>query len=554
MATKTGEKNALVWRKAAVLGSLWAASEIVLGSFLHNARVPFSGEFLTAVGIAVLVAGHRLWPERGLLWRAGLVCAAMKSVSPSAVIFGPMAAIAAEGLLAEAGVRLLGGNAAGYLLAGALAMLGTLGYKLLRLFMLYGPDTIKVYLRGVEWLKGLGLAGAGPWAPLIAAACAYFIGGAAVALAGMSAGEQHAPAAGGQGAKVEFKRPGAEGPARSYSVWTLLLHALFVAGVMAAGRGIPAAALLATAVIYGYLCARFYPRARRLLKHTGVWTGVAIASAAAGFMLGSVEAGLYMALRAFLLTLAFAAIGCELLNPAIRGLLERLAGRVFFETLEYAFSALPGIIAGLPSGRAFVRRPLAALGTAVARAPFLLDKAEGPRVFIITGGHGAGKSELVLALAVLLRRAGRRPGGICSTGLWENGRRSGFDVLDLASGARQPLCRRGPGGGVRAGEFGFFNEGLAAGLKALSAESLAGADAVFVDEAGFLELEGGGWAAPIEELCRGGHPLVLVVRDYLVERLTAHFKLRRPVLWRAGETSAGAALPELLAAIRAELS
>ncbi|MCX5791770.1 MAG: DUF2478 domain-containing protein, partial [Elusimicrobia bacterium] len=400
----------------------------------------------------------------------------------------------------------------------------------------------------------LGLAGASPWAPLIAAACAYFIGGAAVALAGMSAGEQHAPADGGQGTKVEFKRPGAEGPARSYSVWALLLHALFVAGVMAAGRGIPGAALLGIAVIYGYLCARFYPRARRLLRHTGVWTGVAIASGAAGFMLGSVEAGLYMALRAFLLTLAFAAIGCELLNPAIRGLLERLAGRVFFETLEYAFSALPGIIAGLPSGRAFVRRPLAALGAAVARAPFLLDKAAGPRVFIITGGHGAGKSELVLELAVLLRRAGRRPGGICATGLWENGQRSGFDVLDLGSGARQPLCRRGPGGSVRAGEFGFLDEGLAVGLKALSAESLAGADAVFVDEAGFLELEGGGWAAPIKELLHGGKPLVLVVRDYLAERMAEHFKLRRPVMWRAGEIPAAVALPELLAAIRAGLS
>ena len=42
-----------LWQRAAVLGSLWAASEIVLGSFLHNLRVPFSGHSLTAIAIVI---------------------------------------------------------------------------------------------------------------------------------------------------------------------------------------------------------------------------------------------------------------------------------------------------------------------------------------------------------------------------------------------------------------------------------------------------------------------------------------------------------------------
>jgi hypothetical protein len=66
----------LLWRKAAVIGSLWAASEIILGSFLKNAHIPFAGLVLTGIGVAILVAGHSLWPVKGLLWRAGLVCAA----------------------------------------------------------------------------------------------------------------------------------------------------------------------------------------------------------------------------------------------------------------------------------------------------------------------------------------------------------------------------------------------------------------------------------------------------------------------------------------------
>src|SRR5512137_442670 len=90
-----------VWQRAAVLGSLWAAVEIVVGSFLHNLGVPFAGTVLAAFGVMVMTAGHRASPERGLIWRTALVCALMKSVSPSAVILGPMIGILMEGVLLE---------------------------------------------------------------------------------------------------------------------------------------------------------------------------------------------------------------------------------------------------------------------------------------------------------------------------------------------------------------------------------------------------------------------------------------------------------------------
>jgi nucleoside-triphosphatase len=247
----------------------------------------------------------------------------------------------------------------------------------------------------------------------------------------------------------------------------------------------------------------------------------------------------------------FAAIGCELMNPSVRRLLERFGGGVFFETLEYAFSALPGIIAGLPSGRDFARRPLAALGGTISHAPFLLDAIGQPPVFIITGTHGGGKSEFVMKLAELLRAAGKKPGGICAAGLWENGVRAGFDLIDLASGARVPLCRRGAAGvAVTAGEFGFCSEGLAAGAEALSPESLAGADIVFVDEIGFLELDGGGWALALERILKDSNvPVALVVRDYLLDKVRARWGLDRAVVWQAGRTSPEAAFRYLTQAV-----
>ncbi len=44
------------WFKASVLGATWAASEIILGSFLHNLHVPFKGNILTTIAFVLLIA------------------------------------------------------------------------------------------------------------------------------------------------------------------------------------------------------------------------------------------------------------------------------------------------------------------------------------------------------------------------------------------------------------------------------------------------------------------------------------------------------------------
>ncbi len=530
----------MLWRKAAVIGSLWAASEIILGSFLKNAHIPFAGLLLTGIGVAILVAGHRLWPERGLIWRAGLVCAAMKSVSPSAVLLSPMAAIFAEGLCAELGVRLLGGNAAGYALAGGLAMCWGLIHKIGKLYLFYGPESLAAYARGLEKLRAwLGSPG-GAWGPLAALFALYFLAGAAAAFIGMRAAAPGETVPLGGAAAGAFK-PRTGGPAGRYSVLLLFAHLAAVAALMASGR-LPlwAAALLSAG--YGLACAGFYRRSRELLFRRGLWAGLAIASVLAGLLLGDWGSGLRMAARAFAVTLGFAAVAQELLNPAVRRALERAAGPALFETLEYAFASLPLVLASLPSGRDLLLRPAAALRTVVGRAPCLLDR-ERRRVFIITGAHGSGKSTLAAAAAALLKERGLRPAGIIAEGLWSAGERAGFDLVDLSSGSKTPLCRLAPGGEVRAGKFRFSDEGLAAGARALSAESAAGAAAVFLDEVGFLELEGGGWAPQLAALLSAaGPPAVLVVRDYLLEKILARWRIRPSAVWRAGSCAGPEAL------------
>ena len=65
------------WLKASVIGSLWAVVEIVLGSLLHNLKVPFAGSILSFFTVYLIIAFFQLWKLDGVIWRAGLICALM---------------------------------------------------------------------------------------------------------------------------------------------------------------------------------------------------------------------------------------------------------------------------------------------------------------------------------------------------------------------------------------------------------------------------------------------------------------------------------------------
>jgi nucleoside-triphosphatase THEP1 len=540
-----------LWRKAAVLGSLWAASEIVFGSFLHNARVPLTGNILTGIGIAILVAGHRLWPHRGLFWRAGLICAAMKSVSPSAIILAPMVAISAEGFLMEAGVLLGGANPAGYLLAGGLAMSWPLAHKLGGALLFYGPETWTLYIKGLEAARAwLDLPAGSPWTPLLVLWAAHLLGGFSASVIGLLVGNGGDAAPGIPGRAVESPRR-KEAPQGEPSVAALALHLACVAAAMSLGGRIHVGIFAATSALYVGLCVRGWPRAARLLGRLSLWSGLLLAAVVAGLLLGRWQAGAQMGLRALVLTLGFSCIGSELSNPVLRRWLERRGGRIFFAALEQAFDSLPAVFASLPSAKALLRHPVASLRAAVARAPGLLDALTPARVLIITGAQGEGKSTVIGALARALREAGLSLGGLHAPGFWEDGRRSGFDAVDLGSGERRSLCRtEGPEDWPSQGPFRFSPEGLAFGRQALAAALRRAPDVVIVDEVGPLELRGEGWSGGLDALVRGRRrPMVWTVREGLIDEVRLRWGLAEDRVWDAGASEAGA----LAAAILREL-
>jgi len=160
-----------VWIKAAVAGGLWASFEIIIGSFLHNMRIPFAGSMLAVTGMVLMIAFHRLWPERGLIWRAGLICALMKSISPSSLILGPMIGILTEAMLLELSVRLLGTNKAGYITGGVLGVSSAIIHKIASILILYGFSLIEVYLNIYRFAaRQFGVENPDPWKLLAALA------------------------------------------------------------------------------------------------------------------------------------------------------------------------------------------------------------------------------------------------------------------------------------------------------------------------------------------------------------------------------------------------
>lgn len=380
---------ALRWREAAILGSLWAAAEIVLGSFLHNLGVPLRGHFMTGIGVILLVAGHRRWGQRGLLWRAGLIAAAMKSVSPSAVLLGPMVAIAMEGFALELATRIAPRRLVGYMLGGALAMSWTMTHRLLSLLLTYGANIVTVYAQLVAFAaKQLGPIPLGAWGPIVVLVALNFVAGAVAAWIGWSVADAR-PLPGVERAREPAPRRAGAAPARAAAPSLAALAAVLVAlpaGMVALGRLEPPVAAVLVAAVAAVAWLR-YPSTLRRLRRPGFWIGLALLTAFAGLVFAAtgqpggtrwsgVVIGAAMSLRAIFIALCFGALGSELANPVIRAWMERHGAAPFLAALETAFAALPEVIAAVPPGRTLLRHPRRSIGSLLphlerwlARAP-----------------------------------------------------------------------------------------------------------------------------------------------------------------------------------------
>lgn len=350
-----------IWLKAGIIGSTWAAFEIIVGSFLHNLQVPFAGTFLSAASVVLLISYMQIWKERGVVLRAGIVCALMKSISPSAIIIGPMVGIFMEALIIELFVFMLGRNVLAYMVSGALAVLWSLVQKVLFLLLMYGLDLVELAKTLYRYLiKISGIDGLSAVYLVAGISLLYVVVGAVAAIVGYLSGLRNVSV--GKNSLQIGNTPSALfniDPKQSYSILRLaFVIAAIVASLYLINNQLY---LFGIAVGVGFVlfCVHRYPKPTKHLRKPTIWiqfflitTGAAVlwdwTASGTFFSLEGLRVGVEMNVRAVIVIFGFAAVGFELRNPVITTLLYKRGFRNLHDTLTFAFSALPAIIDSLP--------------------------------------------------------------------------------------------------------------------------------------------------------------------------------------------------------------
>jgi nucleoside-triphosphatase THEP1 len=542
------------WIKASIAGTIWAASEIVLGSFLHNLKVPFSGNILTAIGIIILISISHKWTERGLFWRAGLICAIMKTMSPSAVIFGPMIAIFAESVLLEISVSLLGRTFAGFALGGMLAMSWNLFQKIINYIIFYGYNIVEVYSNLLKYAqKQLNIQFDLVWLPILFMLAVYCLFGLISALFGIRVGKkiinqpvEFEPSKSSATAHEKGKRPEAE---FDYSITWLVINIMFIVGSLVL--------LSYTSWIY-WSCSIIaiitiwtirYKRAVRQLSKPKFWIIFVVITMITAFIFTRVQAGggslrqglmigIQMNFRAAVIIVGFSVLGTELYNPKVRDFFLRTSFKQFPLALELSFDSLPLMISHIPEFKTIMKNPVLVISQFLALADFRLARIKGKsdfrqKIFILTGVIGQGKTSKVQQIVKIFNEKKITVGGIYSPKVIDvNGATIGYDIVDIRRNRREEFLRLAKNKNSKiVGRYSIIQKGLRLGLNALNISDNFDNQVVVIDEVGHLELVDQGWAPKLNYLLKSGNNhLLLVIRESLLEKALRKWSMDTPVI------------------------
>jgi nucleoside-triphosphatase THEP1 len=537
------------WIKASIIGTLWAASEIVLGSFLHNLKIPFSGNILTSIGIIILISVSYIWSEKGLFWRAGIICAVMKTMSPSAVIFGPMIAIFSESVLLEISVRLLGKTAAGYILGAMLAMSWNLFQKITNFIIFYGFNIVELYTNLLKFTqKQLDIHTDIIWLPPIFLLIIYCILGFVSALIGIRIGRKILKQPVGYNSvnitKSITEKKTNVNPEFNYSMIWLFVNLVLIIGMLFLlnyASWIFWSSSIVTIVI---LWAFRYKRALHQLSKPKFWIFFVLITMLIAFVFTKVMAdsnslqqglmlGLQMNFRAILIIVGFSVLGTELYNPRIREFFIRTYFKQLPLALELSFESLPSMIANIPEFRTIIKNPVSVFYQIISQVDFRLAElkrkiAFNQRIFILSGASEQGKTTHLQKVIEIFKENNITVGGIYSPRIIENNKTIGYDIIDIVTNEREIFLRQTEDDTQpKIGRFKIYTKGLQKGYNALKPSANINNKVVIIDEAGYLELEDQGWANCIKDLLTSSkNHILLVVRDIFVEKIIQKWNLK----------------------------
>jgi len=537
------------WIKASVAGTIWAASEIVFGSFLHNLRIPFCGNILTAIGLIILISIAYLWKDKGIFWRAGLICALMKTISPSAVIFGPMIAIFSEAVLLELSVLIFGRTYFGFILGSILAMSWNLVQKILSYILFYGFDILEIYAGLVKIAeKQINYHFDLLWTPVFILLAAYVVFGVIAGITGIRVGKKILTKSGEEEHfvyKTEVVKPKAFEIKHSLG-WFFFNIAAMIGGLILLKFSAwyiwtSFIALLAVAWVLRYR------RALKKISNPKFWILFVLITLVTVFvfskfksgedyLMNGILTGVEMNLRAVLMILGFSVLAVELYNPKIRDFLRKSTFRQLPIALELSFESLPVFVSAIPDFKTALRNPVRVFYSVILNADNRMQQIKSqvkavPGIYLVSGRIADGKTSFVKQVAAGLKEKQISVGGIFSEKVFENDILLGYDIVDVINGERKAFLRAESCSDCKKiGKYAIFEEGFEFGRKTIL-KALTENKFVIIDEAGKLELDGTGWSEILGQLNNFPETTFLItVRDINVKEMVEKFGFVNPIL------------------------
>ena len=174
-------------------------------------------------------------------------------------------------------------------------------------------------------------------------------------------------------------------------------------------------------------------------------------------------------------------------------------------------------------------------------------------LFIITGEQGEGKTTYLKQILDKLSNEDIRMSGIAAPGYFQDGLRSGFDLIDIATGKSTELCSivKTPDSELY-GRYYFMNSGISFGCNAiLNTLKIGKTDLVVIDEVGRFELNGVMWAGCIDLLYEMNHPpMIWTVRRCFVDAVLKRWPYPKSVIVEINSVPQSDVIPEILHEIR----
>jgi len=541
--------NKNIWIKAAVMASFWASFEIIIGSFFHNMRIPFSGTILAAMGVAIMVSFQYMWKHTGLVWRAGLITALLKAISPSGIIIGPMIGIFTEALFVEFITFFLGRNLISYIVAGGLAVSSALMHKVVMMLIIYGWDLVKVLDSFYQFLvKKAGIENLSATWLILLVTSVYFISGAIGGTIGYFVARKAKQIENSEKIDIDFDNKKAiEQVEEKYSLSLLLLHVtLLISGIFIINLA-PLWLSTIGSLTYIFFVVKYYDKAVFHLRKTKFWLQLLVITFIASlfwnkftsgdlFSLEGIIVGYKITLRAAMMIVGFSALSVELKNPFVKNLLYNKGLRNLYWSMELSFSSLPSVMK-IANPVESIRNPIRFFPLMLVQADKLLSNFENQinsNVVIISGDTQSGKSSFLTKIQKALEKKSINQVGFIADSIYENNEINGHIINDLTTGESFRISyREEKENAQKIGRFYLLDEGLEFGKKIISKiNSSSSNHVVIIDEIGKLEIDGGGWSAEVHELLKDKNKaIILIVRGKYLNAFIEEFKINSPYIF-----------------------